>query len=144
MKNEDISLVQESWGKFSLVGPTAKIYYYQNLFASLFYLNLFKADPSLKSLFKNSFEQQGRKFIKMIGTVVDMLNDFDTLQPILHDLAKSHVGYGVKESHYKIVGDALLTTLEQGLGEDFTPDVRAAWSSIYNIIANSMIAASKV
>lgn len=143
MKKETISLVQESWGKVALLGPAAEIYYYQNLFTALFYQNLFTADPSIKPLFKGGIAQQGQKFIKMIGTAIDMLNDLDTLTPLLQQLAKSHVGYGVQESHYQTVGAALIRTLEQGLAEDFTPDVKEAWSSIYKLMANVMIAASK-
>jgi nitric oxide dioxygenase len=53
------------------------------------------------------------------------------------------VGYGVQEEHYATVGSALLQTLEQGLGEDFTPPVRQAWTAVYGVVAGVMIAAAK-
>jgi hemoglobin-like flavoprotein len=41
-------------------------------------------------------------------------------------LGARHSGYGVAAAHYAIVGEALLWTLERGLGEGFTPEVRSA------------------
>ena len=40
------------------------------------------------------------------------------------------------------VGTALLWTLEQGLGLDFTPDVREAWVTAYGFLSSAVIAAS--
>ena len=33
---------------------------------------------------------------------------------------------------------ALIWTLEQGLGPDFTPEVREAWTATYALVAGSM------
>ena len=54
-------------------------------------------------------------------------------------MAQRHVGYGVKPAHYKLVGNALLWTLEKGLGDDWTQDVKAAWTACYTILADTMI-----
>jgi nitric oxide dioxygenase len=53
-------------------------------------------------------------------------------------LGNRHAGYGVTDAHYDTVATALLWTLEQGLGEGFTPDVREAWIETYAILANVM------
>ena len=108
---QTVDILQESWNKVEPIAPQA---------AELFYQNLFFADPSLKALFKGDMEAQGRKLMQMIGLAVDKFNGQGTFVPVLQNLAKRHVGYGVQESHYVIVGAALLKTLEQGLGEDFT------------------------
>ena len=60
--------------------------------------------------------------------------------PAAEALAIKHVGYGVKAAHYKPVGEALIWTLEKGLGEDFSMEVRAAWLSTYGVLAGVMIA----
>ena len=61
---------------------------------------------------------------------------------VRHD--KVHVtGYGVREAHYATVGAALLWTLEAGLGEAFTPAVRAAWTTAYGTLATVMIDAAQ-
>lgn len=133
MNQNTILLVQESWKKVAPIAPQA---------AELFYQNLFAADPSLTSLFKSDMSEQGKKLMQMIGTAVGKLNDLETLVPILQSLGLRHAGYGVKEDHYQTVGGALLKTLEQGLGEGFTPEVKDAWTSVYGVMAETMIAAS--
>ncbi len=58
--------------------------------------------------------------------------------PILQNLGRRHDGYGVRPDHYETVGAALLQTLEQGLGDEFTPEVRAAWAHVYGVMASVM------
>jgi nitric oxide dioxygenase len=54
-------------------------------------------------------------------------------------LAIRHVEYGVKATDYAPVGEALLWTLERGLGEHWTPDVAAAWTAAYTTLSDYMI-----
>lgn len=133
MDQRTVSLVQESWKIVAGIAPQA---------AALFYQNLFAADPSLRSLFKGDMSEQGRKLMQMIGAAVGKLNDLETLVPILQDLAVRHAGYGVKAAHYETVGGALLKTLEQGLGANFTAEVKDAWASVYRVMSEVMIAAA--
>jgi nitric oxide dioxygenase len=44
----------------------------------------------------------------------------------------------VGPEHFAVVADALLWTLEQGLGAAITPDVRDAWVAAWNVIADAM------
>ena len=37
------------------------------------------------------------------------------------------------------VGEALLWTLERGLGEHWTPDIAAAWTAAYTVLSDLMI-----
>ena len=134
MEQQTVELVQGTWKSVAAIAPQA---------AELFYQNLFEADPRLKPLFKGNMPEQGKKLMQMIGAAVGKLNDLRTLVPILENLGKRHVAYGVKDEHYATVGGALLKTLEQGLGEAFTPEVKAAWASVYGVMADVMIAASK-
>lgn len=135
MTPQQIQLVQGSFAKVVPIADTA---------AALFYSNLFTADPALKPLFKGNMEEQGKKLMQMIGAAVGKLKDLDTLVPILQNLGKRHVGYGVKPSHYDTVGGALLLTLEQGLGDAFTPEVKEAWTVVYGIMAKTMIDAANL
>lgn len=133
MTPEEIKLVQDSFSKVAPIAPQA---------AELFYNNLFTADPALKPLFKGDMKEQGAKLMQMITVAVSKLTDLGTLVPALQNLAKRHVGYGVKKEHYDTVGGALLLTLSQGLGDAFTPEVKAAWTSAYTLMATTMIAAA--
>lgn len=48
------------------------------------------------------------------------------------------VTYDVKYEHFPIVGEALLHTLEQALGDEFTTEVREAWTAVYHFITKHM------
>jgi len=134
MKAETIELVQHSWKKVAPIAPQA---------AAIFYDNLFAADSSAKVLFKGDMTQQGEKLMQMIATAVGKLHNLDVLVPVLQSLAKRHAGYGVVDAQYASVGAALLKTLDTGLGADFTPEVRAAWTEVYGFMARVMIEAPK-
>lgn len=134
MDQQTITHVQSTWKSVEAIAPQA---------AELFYNNLFVVDPSLKHLFKGDMTAQGKKLMQMIGAAVGKLNDLDTLVPILQNLGVRHASYGVKEPHYSTVGSALLKTLEQGLGPSFTPDVKQAWVTVYQTMANVMIEATR-
>ena len=135
MDQNIIEHVQDSWKKVSAIAPQAGV---------LFYQNLFEADPSLKILFTGEITEQADKLMQMMGAAVDNLNDLDTLIPVLQGLAKRHDGYGVTPAHYEAVGAALIKTLGQGLGDDFTPEVKDSWTTIYGIMSDVMISASEV
>jgi len=110
--------------------------------AVLFYARLFELDPSLRRLFRGEMSAQGKKLMSMIAITVGMLHRFDLIVPQIQDLGARHVKYGVHDEHYATVGEAWLWTLEKGLGSDFTPAVREAWSTAFSLIAHTMIEAA--
>lgn len=109
--------------------------------AALFYGRLFEMDPSLRPLFKTDLRVQGQKLMQMIAFCVKGLDALDELVPAVQGLGRRHAGYGVTPAHYDTVGGALLWTLEKGLGAAFTPDVKAAWTTVYILLATTMKAA---
>jgi hemoglobin-like flavoprotein len=129
MKVDQIKLVQKSFEKVRPISEAA---------AELFYNHLFELNPSLKSLFKGDMKTQGRMLMQMIDYAVTDLDNPDTLIPAIQHLGKRHVGYGVKGKDYETVGEALLWTLEQGLGKDFTPEVKDAWAAAYKFLSDTM------
>jgi hemoglobin-like flavoprotein len=134
MEQKIINHVQQSWAKVATIAPTA---------AALFYKNFFEADWELEALFKGGdMVAQGERLTNMIGVAVEKLNQLDTLVPVLQSMGARHVGYGVKTAHYATVEGALLKTLEQGLGADFTEEVRAAWVEVLGVMSSVMIAAA--
>ena len=130
MNLHHIALVRSS---FALVQPIASDA------AVLFYDNLFRADPTLRALFKGDMTQQGQRLMDMIGSALKLLDRPAALLPVLRSLGARHAGYRVRPAHYDTVGAALLLTLEQGLGAAFTPETRAAWAELYGVIARTMI-----
>ena len=133
MTPEEVSLVQESWKKVVPIKEAA---------AELFYGKLFELDPDLRGLFKGDMNEQGRKLMAMIGAAINGLTRLDELVPTVQNLGRRHATYGVKAGDYNTVANALLWTLEKGLGPAFTPPVRTAWVKAYRVLAETMQAAA--
>lgn len=129
MTPKQINLVTASWEQVKPISEKA---------AELFYAKLFELDPNLKPLFTGDMVDQGLKLMAMINTAVMSLTDLDTIKPAVQDLGRRHVDYGVIDAHYDTVATALLWTLEQGLGDAFTDDVRQAWTVTYTLLATTM------
>jgi hemoglobin-like flavoprotein len=129
MTPDHIALVQESFQQVASIADQA---------AEMFYQNLFVLDPQLKSLFRADMPAQGRKLMQMIGIVVNGLKTPETIIPAVKELGRRHVDYGVRAKDYETVGQALMLTLEQGLGADFTPPVKEAWSATFELLSGVM------
>ena len=133
MTPEQVTMVQDSFAKVKPIADDA---------AKMFYAKLFELDADLKPLFKGDMEEQGRKLMGMINTVVNGLSNLESIVPAVQNLGKRHAGYGVEDSHYDTVAAALLDTLGKGLGDEFTEEVKGAWVSAYTILADTMKAAA--
>src|SRR5207248_8003433 len=94
-------------------------------------------------LFKGDLEGQGRKLMHMIGLAVKGLNHPAELLALLHELGERHAAYGVAEHDYETVGTALLWTLKQGLGDQFTAKVSEAWTAVYELLSGAMKAGAR-
>jgi len=125
-----IELVRTSW---ALVAPS------QPEVASQFYRHLLRLDPSLAPMFGGDMTVQGKRLTSMIGAALTLLDQPEQLTPVLRSLGARHLGYGVQGSHYPVVAEALLQTLHDGLACAFTEEVRAAWTSVYSMLATEMM-----
>jgi len=134
MTTNEKSLVKETFAKVVPISDRA---------AALFYGRLFELDPSLRSLFPTDIREQGKKLMQMLGYCVGKLDALDELVPAVKELGRKHAGYGAEEEDYATVGGALLWTLEQGLGAAFTPEVKAAWTAVYELLAATMLEGAK-
>ena len=133
MTPEKINLVKSSWEKVIPISETA---------AELFYGKLFELEPGVRSMFKGDMKEQGRKLMAMLNIAVNALDKLEIIVPILQQMGKRHVAYGVEDEHYDIVGEALIWTLAAGLKDDFTEDTKAAWIDVYTLVADTMKSAA--
>ena len=129
MTPQQIELVKKTW---VMVVPIA------DKAAELFYGRLFELEPSYRAMFKHDMTEQGKKLMKTINIAVEALDDVGPLVPTLKQMGADHAGYGVVDRDYNMVGAALLWTLEQGLGEAFTDEVKNAWAAVYEVLADTM------
>lgn len=105
----------------------------------LFYRQLFENKPALRELFIGDISNQSEKLTNMLGMIVSQIHNMPELLPMLADLARRHLVYGVEAEHYKDVGDALIITIRDILGSDFNADIEAAWKKAYDGIALTMV-----
>ena len=123
-------LIQNSW---ALVVPMA------DQAAATFYQCLFEIDPSARVLFNTTdMVQQRKKLVQILGVAVSSLDNLGALSKTVEDLGRRHAGYGVTDAHYDSVGVALMWTLEQGLGQSWTPEAAAAWKEVYGLLSGIM------
>lgn len=133
MNDSQITLIQESFAKVMPIKQQA---------GEIFYSKLFDIAPEVRPLFAEDVTEQAGKLMIMLGTVVNGLRDLDKIVPVAQKMAVEHAGYGVETAHYEPVGAALISTLETGLGDDFTLEIREAWVSAYEILSGVMIDAA--
>jgi nitric oxide dioxygenase len=134
MTKEQIKLVKQTWRIFRDIDPM--------LIGNLFYTRLFTDNPAVKKMFPEDMQQQYIKLTDMLTSIVSRLDQLDTLSEEITAMARRHVQYGVRPAHYKLVGNALLWTLEKGLGNDWNAEVKDAWLTCYTILSGTMIDAA--
>ena len=130
MTPDQVKLVQESFARVAPISEQAAV---------LFYHRLFEIAPQVKGMFPTDMSEQRRKLMATLAIVVNGLSNLEMILPAASALATRHVAYGAKAEHYPVVGEALLWTLEKGLGAGWTPDVAEAWTAAYATLSGFMI-----
>ena len=133
MTPDQITMIQDSFRKVAPISDAA---------AAIFYERLFAQAPQVKPYFKGDMTEQGAKLMATLAAVVNGLRDLDKIVPMAQELAVRHVDYGVTAGDYAPVGEALIYTLEQGLGDDFTPELKDSWITAYTTLSGVMINAA--
>jgi hemoglobin-like flavoprotein/uncharacterized protein YjbI with pentapeptide repeats len=127
----NVELLEQS---FERIKPRA------DKFAASFYENLFKLYPEVKPLFaKTDMANQQKKLLNSLVLLVENLRNPEALGPVLNALGARHVGYGATPKNYQQVSEALITTFEQYLQQDWTPEVRQAWVDAFSAITALML-----
>jgi hemoglobin-like flavoprotein len=136
MTPEREQLVRDTWKRFA---PKAADH------ARFFYDKLFELDPETSAMFaRANMDIQRHRLMETLGMLVAELDDPERLVSDLVMLGRRHGAYGVRDSDYDAAGVALLWTLEQALGPEFTAEARSAWTEAYTTIATVMRRISSV
>src|SRR5215213_8823252 len=134
MSPHQINLIKNSWEKVKKMDAT--------LVGDVFYSKLFSETPELQSLFRSPRLEQANKLMTTLAVIVAQLEQLDKMTHAIEQLAIRHVKYGVKPEHYKLVGTALLWSLERLLGQHWSESLEEAWETCYNLLAQTMIEAA--
>lgn len=131
MTTTEISIVQNSWRTLREVDA--------RIIGDVFYSKLFLDAPYLKPLFNTSVPEQSKKLVNMLNVVIARLDSLNDLKNDIRQLGARHRKYGVKTSHYDLVGNALIWTLQTALGSEWNEGLSQAWVKCYTTLASAMI-----
>ncbi len=109
-----------------------------------FYEALFRRAPELRSMFRDDLAGQGMKFMTTLGTIIDNIEDPEALGDRFADLGYGHALIGVKAAHFAPMGEALMETLRDEMGADFTPELEAAWRAAYDELAARIVRRGRI
>ncbi|WP_424967663.1 globin domain-containing protein [Dinoroseobacter sp. S375] len=133
MTPEDIRLIQTTF---------AQVFPQKAKFGMMFYTRLFEMEPAIKGMFSTSMARQSEMLMQALALVVRGLRTDGALPPKAMEMAARHGRYGVTEAHYQTMGDALLWSLAETLGDAFDAPTEAAWRKAYDRLSRTMINAA--
>lgn len=136
MTKTEILLIRDSWEMLRAVDPA--------IIGDVFYSKLFLDAPEVKHLFRAPIPEQSKKLIRMLNVVITQLERLDDLKKDISNMGARHQFYGVKPSHYDLVGNALIWTLQNALGEQWNEGLCQAWVKCYTTLASAMMEGAEV
>ncbi|MFD7880385.1 globin domain-containing protein [Streptomyces sp. NPDC059766] len=111
-----------------------------------FYTGLFAAHPELlRDLFNRGNQAAGTQRQALAGSIAAFathLLEHPDRRPdaMLGRIAHKHASLGVKPEQYAVVHEHLFAAIAGVLGEAVTSEVAAAWTEVYWLMANALIA----
>ena len=141
LTDDDKKNIVDSWRLVVPIAPTA---------ADLFYRRLFELRPDYRQLFPEEMDKQKQKLIRMLQFIVksmdwmseqwrDEVAPEDDLCLVVLAMGRRHDQlYKIPEDSYGPVGEALIWTLQQGLGDAFTEELHASWGRLYGVVSTTM------
>ncbi|MGV9422566.1 globin domain-containing protein [Streptomyces sp. NPDC003674] len=114
-----------------------------------FYARLFEAHPELlRDLFNRGNQAAGVQKQALAGSIAAFaayLVDNPEQRPdaMLERIAHKHASLGIVPEQYPIVHEHLFAAIAEILGDAVTPEVAAAWTDVYWLMANALIAIEK-
>jgi len=106
---------------------------------SRLYERLFTAEPGLRALFPEDLAAQQDKLAHALKLAIDGLADPERLAPVLEDLGRRHVRYGVGAEHFAQLEKALLGSLEELEGDAWVPSLERGWKRAFAFIEAAMV-----
>ena len=65
--------------------------------------------------------------------------DIELLTEINHELGERHVKYGVTPAMYHFMGEAVIFTMKEMLGDKFDADMQKAWEIVYAELSGDIL-----
>lgn len=116
----------------------AEVLRQQETAVALFCDRLFTLDPTLRPLFDAAPQQHALRLLLTLQQAIDQLNQSQAMLTAVKQLGQQHASYGVQDSHYHTVGQALFWMVGELLAEQYTPQMADAWTTVYYMVAGLM------
>ncbi len=108
-----------------------------------FYAQLFAIAPEARELFGAGMEVQRSRLFGALIHIIGNADDRAGLIAYLEGLGRDHRKFGVIDQHYAPMGTALILSLRNMLGDQWTHRHEQAWIHAYDTIATTMSAAAQ-
>jgi len=110
-----------------------------------FYPRMFAAHPELLRIFNQGNQATGEQSKALAGSVVayavQLIDpEAPSFDHVMRRIAFKHVSLGIRPEQYTIVGEHLLASVAEVLGDAVTPEIAAAWSEVYWLFALQLVA----
>lgn len=97
---------------------------------------------SIRQLFATTtMKEQCQALLGALSFVVVGVTENRDIRSRLVRMGQNHRDYGVLAEHYPLVGRALLETLQEDFGEDWTKELQSTWKDAFEIVSTIMITA---
>lgn len=107
-----------------------------------FYRNMLTAHPELKNVFNMRHQEHGQQqeaLARAVYAYAANIEDPQSLEAVLKNIANKHVSLDVRPEQYPIVGEHLLAAIKAVLGEAATDDIISAWAQAYGNLADILM-----
>ena len=107
-----------------------------------FYQRMLSNNPELKNIFNMANQASGKQQNALTGAVLayaENIEDPSVLINVLKSIGNKHVSLNIAPEQYDIVGNHLIASIEEVLGDAATAELLEAWTCAYNELAQIMI-----
>jgi nitric oxide dioxygenase len=107
-----------------------------------FYQALLSAHPELKNVFNMRHQERGEQqqaLARAVYAYAANIEDPQSLEAVLKNIANKHVSLDVRPEQYPIVGEHLLAAIKAVLGDAATDDIMSAWAQAYGNLADILM-----
>ncbi|MGI9360153.1 MAG: NO-inducible flavohemoprotein [Parasphingorhabdus sp.] len=111
-----------------------------------FYQRMFSHNPEVGPYFNAANQTKGTQQRALAGAICAYAANIDNLE-VLGDavelISNKHVSLMIKPEHYPIVGENLLASIKEVLGDGATDDVINAWAEAYGFLTDILVGREK-
>lgn len=127
-KNET-ALLQASYARMAARHRTA---------AQDFYGRLLAIAPELRPAARHELGGNGQMFMATLGMLVRGLCETPALLPVAASLAERYLTFGADAERLPRIGEALLATIADTLGDDLSAEAQRAWALAYDALCDGL------